>query len=212
MREIVPGIWHWTSEHPKWGIVIHSYVLPEERVVIDPMASSEVLDELERLGPPTDVLLTNRHHYRSSGELRERFGATVRCVREGMHEFASDQVVQPFDFGDELPGGILAHRVGSICRTRLRSTSRHGARSRWPMARFARRRVLHLRSCPISSWTIPRERRRAFATRTAGSRRSSTSTISCSPTASRSSGTAELRSPPSAPELPGRGCAPGRIS
>ena len=77
MEEIAPGIWHWTSEHPRWGIVVHSYHLPEERVVIDPLASPEVLDRLQEQGPPTDVLLTNRHHYRSSGELAERFEATV---------------------------------------------------------------------------------------------------------------------------------------
>ena len=115
MHEIAPGIWHWTSEHPRWGIVTHSYFLPEEGVVIDPLASAEVIDRLEGLGRPTDVLLTNRHHYRSSGDVAERFGATVRCVREGIHEFTHGEVVEPFAFGDELPGGIVAYEVGSIC-------------------------------------------------------------------------------------------------
>jgi hypothetical protein len=45
----------------------------------------------------------------------ERFHATVRCVREGLHEFEGGEPVQPFDFGDELPGGIVAHEVGVIC-------------------------------------------------------------------------------------------------
>jgi hypothetical protein len=115
LEEIAPGIWHWASEHPRWGIVVHSYALPEERVVLDPLASGEVLDRLEELGPPEHVLLTNRHHYRSSGQLAERFGATVHCVREGLHEFGDGKAVEPFDFGDELPGGIVAHRVGAIC-------------------------------------------------------------------------------------------------
>jgi hypothetical protein len=115
VEEIAPGIWHWTSDHSRWGIVVHSYFLPEERVAIDPLASSEIVERLGELGPPTDVLLTNRHHYRSSGELAERFGATVHCVREGMHEFTKGEAVEPFDFGDELPGGVVAHRVGAIC-------------------------------------------------------------------------------------------------
>ena len=115
MEEIAPGIWHWTSEHPRWGIVVHSYHLPEERVVIDPLASPEILDRLEERGPPTDVLLTNRHHYRSSGELAERFEATVHCSRAGLHEFTHGERVEPFDFGDELPGGIVVHEVGAIC-------------------------------------------------------------------------------------------------
>jgi metallo-beta-lactamase superfamily protein len=113
--EIAPGIWHWTSEHPRWGIVVHSYHLPAEGVVIDPLASPEILDRLQENGPPTAVLLTNRHHYRSSGELAERFGATVRCSRAGLHEFTHGEQVEPFDFGDELPGGIVVHEVGAIC-------------------------------------------------------------------------------------------------
>jgi hypothetical protein len=115
VEEITPGIWHWTSRHPRWEIVVHSYYLPEERVVIDPLASPEILDRIQEQGPPTDVLLTNRHHYRSSGELAERFGATVRCARAGLHEFTHGEQVEPFDVGDELPGGVVVHEVGAIC-------------------------------------------------------------------------------------------------
>lgn len=115
MQEIAPGIWHWSAQHPRIKIVVHSYYLPAERVVIDPIAPPEGLDFFVEHGPPTDVLLTNRHHYRASGELVERFGATVRCVRSGMREFTHGEPVEPFDFGDELPGGIVAHEVGAIC-------------------------------------------------------------------------------------------------
>jgi len=144
VEEIAPGIWHWAGPHPRIKILVHSYYLPEERVLIDPIAPSEGLEwfadfcagqgSAERTpaareslkasasrprtsyGPPTDVLLTNRHHYRSSAEFEERLGVTVRCVREGMHEFErGERRVEAFDFGDELPGGIVAHRVGAIC-------------------------------------------------------------------------------------------------
>ena len=114
VEEIAPGIWHWAAPHPRIRIVVHSYYLPEERVVVDPVAP-ERFDVFERLGAPTQVLLTNRHHYRASGEFVERFGARVRAVREGMHEFAGGQPVEPFDFGDELAGGVLVHEVGAIC-------------------------------------------------------------------------------------------------
>jgi hypothetical protein len=115
VNEVAPGIWHWVEVHPRIKIPVSSYYLPAERVVVDPLAPSDGLDFFEEHGAPTDVLLTNRHHYRSSGEFAERFGATVRCVREGLHEFAHGEKVEPFDFGDELPGGIVAHRVGAIC-------------------------------------------------------------------------------------------------
>jgi len=44
----------------------------------------------------------------------ERFGVAVRCVRPGLHEFTDGEPVEPFDFGDELPGGVVAHEVGAI--------------------------------------------------------------------------------------------------
>jgi len=115
VEEIAPGIWHWTALHPRIEIRVSSYYLAAERVLIDPIALDEGLDWFAAHGPPEHVLLTNRHHYRSSASFAERFGVTVRCVREGMHEFAGGERVEPFDFGDELPGGVIAHAVGAIC-------------------------------------------------------------------------------------------------
>ena len=115
MEEIAPGIWHWTALHPSIKIRVSSYYLPTERVLIDPIAPDEGLDWFSEHGPPEHVLLTNRHHHRSSAEFAERFGVTVHCVREGMHEFGSGQRVEPFDCGDELPGGVMPYAVGAIC-------------------------------------------------------------------------------------------------
>lgn len=115
MQEVAPGIWHWAAQHPRIRIRVHSYYLPEERVVIDPIAPTEGLDWFAEHGPPADVLLTNRHHYRASGDFVDRFGVTVRCVRQGLHEFGEGRPVEAFEFGDELPGGIVAHEVDAIC-------------------------------------------------------------------------------------------------
>jgi len=115
VEEVAPGIWHWAARHPNIGIRVHSYYLDTERVLIDPIAPAEGLDWFAEHGPPTDILLTNRHHYRSSGLFAERFGVTVHCIREGVHEYARGEAVVPFDFGDELPGGVIAHEVGVLC-------------------------------------------------------------------------------------------------
>jgi hypothetical protein len=115
VEEVAPGIWHWSARHPRIRIRVHSYYLPAERVVIDPLVRRSELDWLAEHGPPTDVLLTNRHHYRSSGELAERFGARVRCVREGMHEFRRGEPVEPFEFGDEVVEGVVGYEVGALC-------------------------------------------------------------------------------------------------
>jgi metallo-beta-lactamase superfamily protein len=116
MDEIAPGIWHWTAKHPKIGIDVSSYFLPELAVLLDPLAPPEGIERLEELGRPREILLTNRHHYRHCGELAERFGVRVRAPRTGMHEFDEDDPVDPYDFGDELAGGaVVAHEVGVIC-------------------------------------------------------------------------------------------------
>jgi hypothetical protein len=115
VKEIAPGIWHWIAVHPRIRIDVSSYYLTAEGVLIDPLVPAEGLDWFDEHGPPTDVLLTNRHHYRSSAQFRERFGARVHCSREGIHEFAGGERVEPFGFGDELPGGVIAHEVGAIC-------------------------------------------------------------------------------------------------
>jgi glyoxylase-like metal-dependent hydrolase (beta-lactamase superfamily II) len=116
VEEIAPGIWHWTARHPKIGVDVSSYYLAEPGVLLDPMAPEEVLERLDSLGPPREVLLTNRHHYRECDKVRERFDCTIRAPRVGMHEYTSGEPVEPYDFGEELAGGAVAvHEVGGIC-------------------------------------------------------------------------------------------------
>jgi glyoxylase-like metal-dependent hydrolase (beta-lactamase superfamily II) len=93
---------------------VSSYWLPAEEVVIDPMVPAEGLEAFGD-APPRHLLLTNRHHDRGAWDYVERFGSTVHCVRAGLHELEGRGSVEPFDFGDELPGGIVAHEVGAIC-------------------------------------------------------------------------------------------------
>ena len=127
MEEIAPGIWHWAALHPSIKIEVSSYYLPAERVLIDPLEPSDGLDWFAEHEPPAYVLLTNGHHYRESARFVERFGVTVHCVREGLHEFTGGERVEPFDFGDELPGEVVAHAVGAICpdETALHIPARH---------------------------------------------------------------------------------------
>ena len=111
MNEIIPGVFHWKARHPKIGADVSSYYLLAERVLIDPMKPDGGLAWFEENGQPEHALLSNRHHYRDSAE----FGVPVHASRPGMHEFTSDQQVEPFDFGDELPGGVKAYEAGAIC-------------------------------------------------------------------------------------------------
>ncbi len=116
MNEIAPGVFHWTAFHEGIGAEVSSYFLSGPGVALDPLLPGEdALAWLSEHGPPRTVVLTNRHHYRHSGRLVEAFGIDVRASRPGMHEFSAEQRVEPFDFGDELTGGVIAHEVGAIC-------------------------------------------------------------------------------------------------
>ena len=117
VREVLPGVFHWTTLHPKIHIQVSSYWLDEPGVAVDPLVPAD--DGLEwfagRPTPPTAVLLSNRHHYRSSGRFVEAFGCPVYCNRAGLHEFTQGETVEGFDPGDRLPGGVIAYGIGGLC-------------------------------------------------------------------------------------------------
>jgi hypothetical protein len=109
MEEIAPGILHWQAPHPKIGIEVSSYWLPELRTLIDPLAVPDEVDGVQY------ILLSCRHHVRDSLEARTRFAATVRAPRTGMHEYEDDTPIEPYDFGEALAGGaVIAHEVDAI--------------------------------------------------------------------------------------------------
>lgn len=115
IRELAPGILHWKAAHPNIGIDVSAYLLTESRVLLDPIMPAEGVEWFaEKDLAPAAIILTNRHHWRNSDAFVGRFGCTVHASRPGLHEFAPEQEVEPFDFGDVLHGGIVAHEVGVI--------------------------------------------------------------------------------------------------
>ncbi len=142
MKEILPGVYHWSTLHEHIGSQVSSYYLSGaddqagrdggedgdgdgvgsgredggslSRVLIDPRVPPEGLEWFSDR-PPTDVLLSNRHHFRHSREFQRAFGVSVWCHREGLHEFSASQEVRGFEFGQGLPGGVDAVEVAAIC-------------------------------------------------------------------------------------------------
>ena len=117
-RKILPGLFHWTSSHPKIGIDVSSYLLSDVRVLLDPLLPVGGLDWLRRDGPPEHVVLTNRHHWRHSSELVKAFDLSVWCNERGLDEVAKEpgaDHVRGFRAGDVLVGGIESHQVGVLC-------------------------------------------------------------------------------------------------
>src|SRR5215469_17547687 len=117
MEEIVPHIFHWTSFHPDIEQNVHSYCVTGlgPVILIDPLVPANGLDWFRRHATPEHIYLTNRLHYRSSDRFVEAFDVTVWCHSAGLHEFEPPQKVRGFEHGDELPGGIVALKVGALC-------------------------------------------------------------------------------------------------
>ena len=114
MREILPGIHHWTALHPRIRQPVSSYYIEPAQMLIDPLVPREGLCWFQDR-PPQQIVLTNRHHYRQSDRFVEEYGCVVRCSRPGLHEFEGGPDVEEFEFGEELASGITAIEIGAIC-------------------------------------------------------------------------------------------------
>ena len=101
MQEITPGIRHWSAVHPNLGMDVSSYWLPGLRVLLDPLAVPAEVDGID------EIVLSNRHHKRDAFGARERFGAALRVPRSGLHDFTSDDPIEPYDYGEPLAGGAI---------------------------------------------------------------------------------------------------------
>ena len=183
VREILPGVHHWTTVHARWDITIHSYWLAAERVLIDPRVPDEGIewfaDSAARRGPPHQP------------PPLPRLGAVPRALR-------LPRALQP-------PGraGVPRRRAGRALRRRRRAARRGGGarggrhlprrdlpphprpprrRLRRRPGALPRRRAPELRPGPAHA--RPRAHQGGPARGLRAASRGSTSTPCCSPTAS----------------------------
>jgi hypothetical protein len=115
IREVLPGIHHWTAIHPKIKLPVDSYYIEPARIVLDPVVPREGLEWFAGREAPNQIVLTNRHHLRHSERYAQAFGCVIRCCEAGLHEFQHGPRVEGFAFGEELAPGITAHQLGVIC-------------------------------------------------------------------------------------------------
>jgi hypothetical protein len=114
MDEILPGVWHWTAEHPNIHARVSSYYLEDAGALVDPLLPDGGLDAFGDWAVQR-VILTCRHHRRHAPEVRERYGAAVLVPRNGLHEFEGTGLeVEPYDPGDEIAPGVRVHRLEAI--------------------------------------------------------------------------------------------------
>ena len=114
MKEILPGLWHWTATHPNTGSEVSSYWARPARAVIDALVPEQGIEAFSE-DPPERFLLSNRHHLRHAEAFADRFACVIRCSVPGLHEFEGGPEVEGFEFGEEVAPGIEALEVGAIC-------------------------------------------------------------------------------------------------
>ncbi len=117
MREIVPGLWHWTAKHGGIDREVSSYLVGGGGggVVLNPMLGDGGLEALRERGGVSAVVLTNRHHIRDSDAVVEAFGASLHVPATGAAEVAAGgREVVAYEPGDELPGAMRAVEVGVL--------------------------------------------------------------------------------------------------
>jgi hypothetical protein len=113
MREILPGVHHWTTEHPNIGQEVSSYYLTESATLLDPMVPEEGLSAFEALPRPERVVLSCRHHDRDHAEFVREFHCSFLVNENGVGEYEGEDVV-PFAIGDDPAPGVTAIANGPI--------------------------------------------------------------------------------------------------
>ena len=114
MNEIAPGIRHWTAVHPNIKMDVSSYYLADSATLVDPLLPDGEPEPIRGLAVDR-IVLTNRHHLRSSEQIAAETGCPILCHEAGLHEFEGGPDVQPFSWGDELAPGVRALEVDAIC-------------------------------------------------------------------------------------------------
>jgi glyoxylase-like metal-dependent hydrolase (beta-lactamase superfamily II) len=111
MKEIVPGIWTWSVFNQERGMNFNGHLLVNDEgcVMVDPPPlDPRDMARAEELGPPSAIVITNRHHTRDA-----MVPAGLFHTRILLHE--ADAAAIPsavrlgglFRDGDRLPAGLL---------------------------------------------------------------------------------------------------------
>jgi hypothetical protein len=115
IEEILPGVFHWSAFHEGIGHTVHSSFEVASGTLIDPICPEEGLTAIAELTTPKRIVISNRHHYRHSEPIIERFDCPVLCHKAGLSHFDEDRPVRGFSFDEQLADGVRALELGSIC-------------------------------------------------------------------------------------------------
>jgi hypothetical protein len=113
MREVIPGIFHWTTLHESIGVRVSSYYVEPAGIVIDPKVPEEGLEALP--GTPQQVVLTTGLHDRDAQRFADAFDIPIRASFEAAERLGDALTIEPFNDGDEVAPGVTAIVIDVLC-------------------------------------------------------------------------------------------------
>jgi hypothetical protein len=113
MREVIPGIFHWTTLHEPIGMRVSSYYVEPAGIVIDPKVPDEGLESLP--GTPQQVVLTTGLHDRDAQRFADAFDIPIRASFEAAERLGDALQIEPFNDGDEVASGVTAIVIDVLC-------------------------------------------------------------------------------------------------
>jgi hypothetical protein len=116
MREVLPGIIHWTTFHDGIGVAVSSHYVEPAGVLIDPRLPPNGLeDAFAGRARPQQIVLTTGLHARHAKQFAEAFGCVIRASPEALDRVGADVPAEVYHDGDEVAPGVTAIHIGALC-------------------------------------------------------------------------------------------------
>jgi len=128
MRELRPGLFHWTTFHEGIRAAVSSYYVEPAGAVIDARVPEEGIEAaFGGRAPPQQAIVTSGLHMRHADRFVEAFGCGVRAPAEARDRLGEDASFEPYDDRDEIAPGVTAIQIGSLCPDEYALHIAHGA-------------------------------------------------------------------------------------
>ena len=114
MREIFPGVFHWTAIHPNLNTPVSSYYVEPAGVLIDPILPESGLDAFAGRSRPQQVLLTSGNHVRDAERFSEAFGCAIVVSREGAERIGGALQTEIYSESEDVAPGVRAVHIGIL--------------------------------------------------------------------------------------------------
>src|SRR4051794_23212623 len=88
VREILPGVRHWTTFHEGIRAHVSSYFIEPAGAVIDPRVPEEGIEAVAEHARPQQIILTTGLHARHAEQFAGAFGCSIRASRPAQDRIA----------------------------------------------------------------------------------------------------------------------------